>query len=329
MSNAFEQQVLDAWPFSEWGDVRVLVAVSGGPDSVALLRALTTVRQTHSQGSVGSIEVAHFNHRWREGADLDASFVSDLAQQLNVPCQQGQASGPQSQTEDDARRLRYDFLRSTALQRGARYVVTGHTRDDQIETVLHRILRGTGIRGLAGIPSSRRLHEAVTVVRPLLLIRRKQILEYLSSLNQPYRSDESNTNTKYTRNRIRHRLLPTLERDFNPAVGDAITRLADLAEQSQAFMEAMTSDLALETIVSESPGRVELDRMKLANRDSAVVQELFRYIWQKKNWPRGRMGEKQWRRLAGLARQVSQPFLLPGNIRVTTTLQSLRIENVT
>ena len=156
-----EKQLCRAWPPQRWADVTVLVAVSGGADSVALLRALLAVRQPGR----GRLVAAHLNHQLRgEHSDADAAFVADLCRRLGVECRTQSIAVSQTVRggeglEAAARRARYQFLAAAAADIGARYVAIGHTADDQVETILHRIIRGTGIAGLAGIPH----------IRPLML----------------------------------------------------------------------------------------------------------------------------------------------------------------
>ncbi len=153
-----EHKLAQAWPSDRWRDVGVLVAVSGGPDSVALLRALRRI----APAGRGSLRVAHFNHRWRGAeADQDQRFVVTLCESLGLACEVGAADPARQGMAPDgleaaARDARYRFLVETAQRTGARYVVTGHTADDQAETILHHIVRGTGLLGLSGMRPARR-----------------------------------------------------------------------------------------------------------------------------------------------------------------------------
>ena len=170
---SFEAKLLVAWPSESWKDVTLLVAVSGGADSVALLRGLLRVQAS----GAGGITAAHLHHGLRGAeADADQQFVVDLCQRLGIACRVGSACGAtlaagRDGLEAAARQARYEFLRSAAEEAGTRYVVTAHTADDQAETILHRILRGTGVAGLEGIARTRSLGPAATVLRPLLEVR--------------------------------------------------------------------------------------------------------------------------------------------------------------
>jgi len=177
-----ETQLAGAFTTYGWNDVGVVVAVSGGADSVALLRGMASARSTLA-GS-GRLIVAHFNHGLRGAeSDADQAFVEELAARFQLQCCSARAApaGSGHVAEEAARNQRYAFLLQTASTQGARVVATAHTADDQIETVLHRVVRGSGLSGLAGIPFTRSLSEAVALVRPLLHYRRAEILAYLTA----------------------------------------------------------------------------------------------------------------------------------------------------
>jgi len=230
---------------------RVAVAVSGGPDSVALLRFLLELRR--ELGIV--LSVAHFNHRIRgAGSDTDEEFVAALATrhglELYLGCGDTPAHARQTKQglEAAARQLRYNFLRGLFESERISKIATGHTLDDQAETVLMRLIRGAGTKGLAGIyPVHRyRTKDAHAIIRPLLNLRRHEIETYLRGLGQRWREDASNSDRRHLRNRIRHQLLPLLESEFNPA----ITRvLADMAEIARA-----EEDYWRETVARSFPG---------------------------------------------------------------------------
>ncbi len=204
----------------------------------------------------------------------------ELCRQLGLHCEVGHAAAPLADVagatlEEAARDARYEFLRQAAERLGARYVVTAHTADDQAETVLHRVIRGSGIAGLCGIGRTRPLGPAVTVIRPLLGVRRSELLAYLEELEQPYRDDSSNADRQFTRNRIRHELLPRLAADFNPGVVDALLRLATLAGEVQAVVDARVDALAARCVRGRRPGSgphraVRVDR-RAALRGPRVV----------------------------------------------------------
>lgn len=321
-----------AWPPRQWADLTVLVAVSGGADSVAMLRALVAVKPAGD----GRLVVGHLNHRLREDADADERFVAELSGRLGLECCSGRIE-PASLTEAGrgleaaAREARYRFLRTTAERLGARYVACGHTADDQIETVLHRILRGTGIAGLAGMPAARRLSEAVTLVRPLLGARRSELLEYLDRIGQPYRQDRSNLDRRFTRNRLRHDLLPHLAEHYNPAVGDALLRLARLAGEIQEVAARRVGQLKPRAVV-EGRGVILL-RERLAGEPEYVVRELIKAVWRRQGWPQQAMGLGEWdllvRMLFGreaITGERGEKRTLPGGVLAEVVEDGLKLE---
>ena len=214
-----------------------VVAVSGGGDSVGLVRALS--RLAPELGL--TLSIAHLDHGTRgETARADAAFVQALASSLGLPFDLGQWRPTRAgHFEADARRARYNWLLEIAAARGASAIAVGHTRDDQAETILHRIVRGTGLRGLAGMPSQRVLNRdpPVTLIRPLLSVSRQAIRTSLGLLGQDFREDASNADQARTRPRIRHDLLPRLAREYNPLVAEAIVRLGMLASASERALE--------------------------------------------------------------------------------------------
>jgi len=300
-----------AWPPETWQDLTVLVAVSGGADSTALLHAMSALKTA----GAGRLAVAHFNHHLRaRESDADEAFVVKLASQLGLPCEVGHARGdqiaaarPGAGLEAAARTARYGFFRQAAARHGARYLVTAHTADDQAETILHRIVRGTGIAGLSGMARVRTLGPATTLIRPLLGFRRAELLAYLDDLGQPYRIDRSNDDVRFTRNRIRHELLPLLAAQHGPGVIDALLRLGTLAGEVQTVVDGAVGDLA-DRCVSEGPsGGLHIDTGPLAGQPRYLVRELLIAAWRGQGWPMQAMGFAQWDLLAEMIAASTKP----------------------
>ncbi len=217
---------------------RVGVAVSGGADSVALLRLLLDLRA--ELGIV--LSVVHFNHKLRVAdSDRDERFVRQLAEQHDLEFFGG--DGDVRQTADKshlgveaaARQLRYVYFSEILASRGLNRIATGHTLDDQAETVLLRLARGAGIQGLAGIYPALPLTAGGWVVRPLLTTRRQELEGYLNSLGQAWREDKSNRDLRFARNRLRHGILPRLERNLNPSVREALAATAEIARAEEIY----------------------------------------------------------------------------------------------
>ncbi|HET8965510.1 MAG TPA: tRNA lysidine(34) synthetase TilS [Candidatus Acidoferrum sp.] len=221
--------------------LRLAAAVSGGADSVALL---TLLAETRSRlGFV--LSAVHFNHQLRgKASDADEKFVAALAEKFGVTLHIGRADvarkarNEKSNLEDAARRARYAFFEKLAGQGRFDAVATAHTMDDQAETVLAHILRGTGIGGLAGIHPS-----AASVRRPLLDFRREDLRKYLRAKKQPWREDATNRDTNRSRARMRKKLLPLLVKDFNPAAVEHLAGLAQRAREQALFMDQLAAQL--------------------------------------------------------------------------------------
>ena len=242
MRTPLEQEVLGAIRGARImvpGD-RVAVAVSGGADSVALLRLLESLRD-----ALGiSLLVVHFDHALRGAeSDADAQFVAELARarglEFIVAREDVAAAAARHRwnLEDAARRLRYAFFERVVSEGHATRIAVAHTADDQAETVLAHLFRGTGPAGLAGIYPL-----AGAVVRPLLRTRRQDLRGYLDSLGQPWREDSTNRDLSRQRARIREQLLPVLERDFSPRIVRHLTELSRLSHEEQVFWTAFVED---------------------------------------------------------------------------------------
>jgi tRNA(Ile)-lysidine synthase len=228
---------------------RVGVAVSGGADSVALLRLLLELR-----AEIGIVlSVVHFNHKLRGSeSDADEEFVARLAREHRLEFHTSSADAKAEAAvrglsiEAAARELRYGFFQkldepSPEGHSQLDKIATGHTLDDQAETVLMRIIRGTGMRGLAGIYPTVDLEEdeeiVGEVIRPLLEVRHHELELFLKDVGQPWREDSSNRDPKFTRNRVRHVVLPLLEREFNPSVTAGLSELAEIARAEEDYWQ--------------------------------------------------------------------------------------------
>jgi len=299
-----ESRLAERWPPPDWRDLSILLAVSGGADSVALLRAMHRLKAAGE----GTLLVAHFNHHLRaDESDHDEAFVVELCRRLEIVCEVGSpqrrrlAAGQGEGLEGAARRARYAFFQHAAARLGARYVVTAHTADDQAETILHRIVRGTGIAGLAGMARARPLGPAATLIRPLLGFRRAELLAYLDDLRQPYRVDSSNRDTRLTRNRIRIEILPRLAEACNPAAVDALVRLGQLAGEVRNVIAGLVEGLLDRGVLPAPAGAVRILLAPLAGQPRYVVRELLIAVWQRQQWPLQSMGFAEWELLAEMA----------------------------
>lgn len=334
----FQQRLLRAIRLGRlWSPrARVVVGVSGGADSMALLDALALLAKRRD--CQWELHVAHLDHGLRGRASQgDLRFVMTQATQRELPVHRGftksaeESARSRISIETAARRSRHAFFQSVAERIGAEAVAVAHHADDQAETVLHHILRGTGWTGLAGIPVRRPLSRgsSVMLVRPLLGFRRAELLEYLSMRRVPFRRDASNRDTRHTRNRIRHRLLPLLEKQFNPHVAGALLRLA---EQASLLREYLTGESS--TIVSglkplrRGPARswsTPFDAWRAATPlvRAAALREMLERI----GGPRGELSHERLMAVAtGLSEVTAEGvFELPGGVRVRRMRRDLII----
>lgn len=256
---------------------RVGIAVSGGADSVALLRAMLELRE--ELGIV--LSAVHFHHGIRGAeADEDEAYVARLAHRLQLPFFRDQADVPKFarakglSLEAAARKLRYEFFSSLMREDALDKICTAHTSDDQAETVLLRFLRGSGTRGLAGIHPVLTIKKGA-VVRPMLEVSRGDVLAYLKSLGQDWREDSSNADTAHTRNRIRHELLPLLERDYNPSLRQLLGEVAEASRDEEAFWSQLIGSMAADAI-EQNEGATSVQLGLPAMESLAVRRRLLR-----------------------------------------------------
>lgn len=234
---------------------RVGVAVSGGADSVALLRLLH--EQRSELGAV--LSVLHFHHGIRGvEADRDEAFVAQLTERLGLECVVGRGDVPahaqqsRQSMETAARELRYQFFSRVLGPGRVNKIVTAHTMDDQAETVLMRTLRGAGTRGLSAIHAEK---DSGRFLRPLLGFRRRELEQYLHSLKQAWREDESNVERQHFRNQVRHDLLPLLAKDFNPNIVEVLARSAEVARGEEDYWSREMARLLPLVVLPGRPSR--------------------------------------------------------------------------
>ena len=305
------------WPATEWRNVRVAVAVSGGPDSVAMLRAIAGAQR--ASGGRGDLVVLHFDHRVRgEASQRDAEWVRGLADELGLKSHVETSPMAGARSEEALRDERREFYRRAADTLGARYLATGHTADDQAETVLFRLVRGTGVRGAAGIRPIAPLTPACSLVRPLLHATRGDVLAYLSAIGQSYCTDATNGDDAYVRNWLRNQVLPQLAERF-PTAATELAGFAQRAAETSDLVETLAADL-LRLACAMTPiaeGRVTLQSAVLAQSPQALVVESLRLAWRGAGWPQQAMTAGHWRQLGELATsaQPQAAVVFPGNVR--------------
>lgn len=285
MIKAFAQELLAEELLSQ--DATIVVGVSGGPDSMALLHLLRELGEL--DGWNLQLHIAHLNHLIRgEEAEKDAAFVQAAADQHSIPCTiesrdiRELAGGGSGGIEELGRRERYALFERVSLKTGAGFVAVGHHADDNTETILHRILRGTGLRGLSGIQRSRALsaNSQVRLIRPLLRMVRKDILVYLSDRGIAYREDRTNTTTEHVRNLIRNDILPKIEADINPQVREALRRLGEQAGWVDEYLTETVHRTFETLIVSRTDQLLTLNADALARKSRIVQTEIVRMAYR-------------------------------------------------
>lgn len=294
------------------GERHMLVAVSGGLDSAVLMGLLAEIRDEMSL----EVVVGHFDHQWRPESEQDAIFVMEEAARYGFSCHLGRPEHPPTDTERNeatAREQRYEFLLETALKQNCSVILTAHTADDQVETVLHNMLRGTGLAGLSGMKPVRSLHPEVRLVRPFLEVSRAELETFATQNKVPFREDSTNQSLDYTRNQIRHEVLTWLESRGFESTRESILRLSRQADDIQESFVWVVGEVLDRALVSASAESVELSKEMLEPLPRHLLRELFVELWRRQGWPRQQMGFSEWERLADLVKGPDR-FHLPGRI---------------
>lgn len=273
------EQTILRYRMIEKGDA-VLAGVSGGPDSVALLYILMLLSSRWNL----RIGVAHLNHCLRGAeADADADFVTQLTTHLNVPCYQERTDVRQEYQaahktgiEDIARQIRYKFLDRVRHQHGYHKVALGHQSNDNAESVLMFLLRGSGLSGLSGIPPVRSGY----IVRPLIRVAREDIMAFLKRHNIPFRTDTSNRNTDFLRNRIRHETIPRIQ-TCNPKIIETLNRLSNIVRSENEWIQDITCSLYQKALTDVSDYRRTFSIPILQSYPEAALRRIFRMAIEK------------------------------------------------
>jgi tRNA(Ile)-lysidine synthase len=298
---------------------RVMVCVSGGPDSVAMLYVLKALSRTEKY----KLHIAHLNHMIRgKESQRDMEFVKSLSKKLNIPIALGmvdvkkESRNVKLSLEETAREIRYDFFEKTAEKLRIRKIATAHSEDDQAETVLMRVIKGTGLQGLSGIPPVRRKNK-VCFIRPLLGVGRKDILAFLRKNRIKYRTDSSNRKPIYLRNKIRIDVIPRLEK-LNPALKKSLKNLSELAAGDFGYINRMASEVWRKMGGFDSrKGKCFLKLKDYGRLDESLKRALFRIAILKVKPDLRRITFRNWldfNRLAAGAKSGSSADL-PGDIK--------------
>jgi tRNA(Ile)-lysidine synthase len=294
----------------------ILVGVSGGADSVALLHLLAA-RASEGRLRLG---VAHLDHGLRPESERDAGFVRAMAAGLGLDVYVERVEVAETQRrwrlslEEAARRARYDFLQSTAARHGYVKVALGHHADDNAETLLLNLLRGSGRLGLGGI---RAIREGV-YIRPLIRATRSDIEQYLQIRKLPFRTDRTNSDTAILRNRIRHRLLPLLESDYRAGVRTVLSRTAEVLADEEDWIEGLLRPDMERMTTACGQGRLTLAAADFGRMPLAAARRIARAAVRRVQGDLRRIGSVHVEQIIHLSRRrgAAGPLYLPGDVRV-------------
>ncbi len=260
-------------------DCSLVIAVSGGIDSMTLLHLLYDLKDELEL----ELSVAHLDHGLRGTASKrDADFVRNAAEKLGLPSivekrDVEALTDPGSSPEEAARKIRYDFLAEVREKEAADFVALGHNRDDQVETVLMHLIQGSGLRGLGGMDPVRDFY-----IRPLLSTSRRAIRDYAKANGLDYRRDETNQDTGYLRNRIRHELLPELAENYNPRIRQKVKELSTIAGEAHSFLQEKVTEVLAELAIEKAQKEIRFQRREIQELHpylkKAIIRRLIREV---------------------------------------------------
>ena len=308
----------------------VLVAVSGGPDSIFLLHALKSLA---NKLKIKKIAVCHLDHglRGKESAS-DALFVKKIAKELGLQffskkVNLAKAKAGKLSVEEMAREARYRFYKDAALKARANIVATGHTLDDQAETVLMRLVKGASLKGVVGIPPVRR-EGSIVFIRPLLGIEKKEIADYLERTKIGFRIDRTNLEKIYFRNVVRSEIIPFLEK-YNPRLKRSLSNFAEHLREDFEFIEK-EKDKARKIISQSDAGELEIQLKDIVIQPKSLQKEILRDALEKIGGEVKRLSFRHWKDAEDFIKykRTGNALDLPGGIRITRTVRTLRFHTL-
>lgn len=258
----------------EGGD-KIVLGVSGGPDSISMLNVLYNIKQEKRLGNF-EIVVAHINHGLRENAKIDEQYVKEYCEKRGIEYHvlhaniKDEAQKLKRGIEDTGRIIRYRFFDEVAEKTNANKIAIAHNANDRVETIIMNIMRGTGLEGLKGIEVRNG-----NIIRPLLFCSRIEIEEYCETEKLNPRYDESNNENEYTRNKIRNIVIPYVKKEFNPNIEESITRLSDIACESVEWIDSETDKNYHEIVIARSETEIVLNRKMFNSKDKALQKRII------------------------------------------------------
>ena len=272
-----EKQVLKTitkYNLIQSGD-KIVLAVSGGPDSIFMLNILNRLKQKLNF----EIVVAHVNHMIREEADSDEEYVENFCKKIEVECYIKRidvlkfANNKKIGTEEAGRKVRYEFFEEILKKTSSNKIAIAHNKNDKVETVIMNLLRGTGTLGLKGIEPIR----DDKYIRPIIEIERKNIEKYCEENKLNPRIDKTNFENVYTRNKIRNIVIPYIQKEFNPNIIEGISRLSEIATENDNYLNSVTASKYNELLIQEDMKEIVLDLKLFNNQDKVIKKRLILY----------------------------------------------------
>ncbi|MBU3911846.1 MAG: tRNA lysidine(34) synthetase TilS [Candidatus Omnitrophica bacterium] len=298
----------------------VLVGLSGGPDSVALLHALAAIKQDYSL----KIYIAHIDHMFRgEESKQDRKFCQDLAESMGLTafCEERDipkiAEEKGMSSEEVARLERYEFFFRVARENSVDKIAVGHTKDDQAETILMRMIRGSGLSGLGGMNPVKDM-KGMVVIRPLINATRQEIEGFIKECGLKCRHDSSNDEVVFTRNKVRHELIPYLEDRFNPNIKEVLVNMAENLRTEDEFLEKFSSRKFKIMSKKSRSGYITVDIGKFKKQPHAIKKRIIRSALKELKGDLRRFTYQHWKEIEELvnARPVNSVVDLPGGIDI-------------
>lgn len=304
---------------------RLLVACSGGADSVALFHQLREIVPSLKL----KLHLLHFDHALRRGSTRDRKFVQTLARKFKTPFYGGkrllkEKSPAGLSPEEYARKARYEFFLKAAKKTGIKKIALGHQQDDQAETLLMRLIQGTGPRGLQGIRPVLK-EKGVSFIRPLIYVERKEIRAYLQKNSFTYREDTTNRSKRFLRNRIRHELLPLIEKKFNPQLRPALARLAETIYQESAGVDAWVRGQGKKFLKMKKKDTFWLERENFLGLPSPLQFRLLDQFLHDLD-PQSGLNFRSWARMEEGFRKGRFRMTLPRNVDLILSKKKLFIK---
>lgn len=257
---------------------KIVICVSGGPDSMCLLHILITLREEYNL----ELNVAHVNHMIRENAILDEEYVKDFCKNNNIQCFVKKTDVLQVSkenkigTEEAGRKVRYEFFNEVLKKTSSNKIAIAHNKNDKVETILLNLIRGTGTYGLIGIEPKNGVY-----IRPLLEIEREEIEKYCEDENIKPRIDESNFENIYNRNKIRNVVIPYVKKEFNPNIINTISRLSDIVKDEENFLDNFVSEEYKKIVIEEKEDFIKLNLKEFNKLEIVIRKRLVFYIINK------------------------------------------------